>query len=123
MDFLISLFNDVDHILSGIQYGILAVVLLFAFFVLIFSTFDPEMPLIGDFLLDKLFFSSKKHNLDPNSEMIGSIVNVLDWSGDKGRICYNGEIWRAVSKEPLDLKSDDTVLITEVDKLLVTVAR
>ncbi len=70
-----------------------------------------------------LFMSLEDSKNEINEKMIGLQATVISWDSLNGHVRVNGEIWRAVSKEPLDLKSDDTVLITEVDKLLVTVAR
>lgn len=53
--------------------------------------------------------------------MIGQDATVLEWSGTKGRVRVEGEIWRARSKSDMELQPDDTVKIEAVNKLDLTV--
>ena len=53
--------------------------------------------------------------------LIGSVANVVEWSGKRGRIHVQGEIWRAESESNLDLKEDDKVIITKLKDLTLTI--
>ncbi len=53
--------------------------------------------------------------------MIGSQATVLAWSGKKGQVRIEGEIWKAYSAHRLDLTPNDEVTIEAVDKLKLVV--
>jgi len=49
----------------------------------------------------------------------GRLVEVRDWRDGEGRVFLNGEIWRAVSSDPL--LPGDKALVRKVDGLTLTV--
>lgn len=53
--------------------------------------------------------------------MIGARAVVLDWSGKKGQVRFEGEIWKASSAHRLDLSPNDEVTIEAVEKLQLIV--
>jgi len=53
--------------------------------------------------------------------MIGQDVMVIAWSGNKGRIEFEGEAWKAVGEG--DIKSGDAVTIKNHDKMTLTVTK
>lgn len=53
--------------------------------------------------------------------MIGSPAAVTSWNGHKGKVVYEGEDWRAVSDNTF--KKGDTVHITALDKMTLTVEK
>ncbi|MCB1839981.1 MAG: hypothetical protein KDI61_06955 [Alphaproteobacteria bacterium] len=53
--------------------------------------------------------------------MIGARAIVLDWSGKKGQVRIDGEIWKASSLHRLDLVPNDEVTIEAVEKLKLIV--
>ncbi len=53
--------------------------------------------------------------------MIGAKAVVLDWSGKRGQVRFDGEIWKASSTHRLDLSPNDEVTIDAVEKLQVIV--
>lgn len=53
--------------------------------------------------------------------MIGEKASVLEWDGTRGSVRYEGEIWNAHSKDEIDLNADDTVTISAVSKLDLTI--
>ncbi len=53
--------------------------------------------------------------------MINQPATVLDWSGTKGKVRFEGEIWEAHSAAEMDLTKDDTVKIESVGKKQLTI--
>jgi membrane-bound serine protease (ClpP class) len=53
--------------------------------------------------------------------MIGKEVMVIAWTGNKGRIEYEGEAWRAIGDG--DIKSGDVVLIQGYDNMTLSVTK
>ncbi|MGH1377623.1 MAG: NfeD family protein [Alphaproteobacteria bacterium] len=53
--------------------------------------------------------------------MIGEEATVLEWNGKNGSVRYEGEIWNAQSKTEYDLNPKDTVKVSEVTKLNLTI--
>ncbi|MBI1301028.1 MAG: hypothetical protein GC137_05125 [Alphaproteobacteria bacterium] len=53
--------------------------------------------------------------------MIGQKAVIVDWSGKKGTVRFEGEIWKAHAKSDMDLKAGDDVHIEAVNKLNLTI--
>jgi len=53
--------------------------------------------------------------------MIGQKAEVTSWKGDKGKIIFEGEDWRAISDAPLE--KGDYVTITTYHKMTLTVKK
>ncbi len=53
--------------------------------------------------------------------MIGQQVMVIAWTGNKGRIEFEGEAWKAVGEG--DIQSGDAVTITDMNKMTLTVLK
>ena len=46
-----------------------------------------------------------------HEKMIGSVATVLNWTGDRGQVIWNGEIWREVARHGAAVASGDKVVI------------
>ncbi len=55
--------------------------------------------------------------------MIGDTARVQYWSGNSGRISHEGTSWQAYSASDFALEKGDTVIITELNGLLVTIKK
>lgn len=53
--------------------------------------------------------------------MIGQKATILKWSGKKGSVRFEGEIWKAKSETEMDLNKDDEVTIQSLNKLDLTI--
>lgn len=53
--------------------------------------------------------------------MIGEQATILEWDGTRGAVRYEGEIWKAKSNVDVNLNPDDTVTISAVKKLNLTI--
>ncbi len=53
--------------------------------------------------------------------MIGAKAIILEWSGKRGKVRVEGEIWKASSSHRLDLAPNDEVTIEAVEKLQLVV--
>ena len=53
--------------------------------------------------------------------MIGEKATIIAWDGTRGSVRYEGEIWNAQSSIEFDLNPDDTVKISAVKKLDLTI--
>ena len=55
--------------------------------------------------------------------MIGDTARVQNWNGNSGRISHEGTSWQACSETEITLEKGDTVVITELTGLLVTIKK
>jgi len=62
----------------------------------------------------------QKISTGPES-MVGGTAQIVEWSGVKGRVRVQGEIWSAFSDETYDLKKDDEVLVSKVEGLEIKI--
>jgi membrane-bound serine protease (ClpP class) len=78
---------------------------------------------IGFFILifGYLWRSRSRKVLGGSEEMIGAEAEVLDAYGQEYRVRCHGEIWRAVSDEPL--QAGDTVHVVSIDNLILSVTK
>jgi membrane-bound serine protease (ClpP class) len=53
--------------------------------------------------------------------MIGHAGEVVEWHGNSGRVRVQGEIWKAVSQTPVNLKKDDKITVESVDNLVLKI--
>ena len=53
--------------------------------------------------------------------LIGSAAEIVEWSGKKGRVRVQGEIWKAQSDAAMDLKEGDKVAITKLENLTLII--
>ncbi|PCI56915.1 MAG: hypothetical protein COB36_01185 [Alphaproteobacteria bacterium] len=53
--------------------------------------------------------------------MIGEQASILEWNGTRGSVRYEGEIWKAKSNTDINLNPDDTVTISAIKKLNLTI--
>ena len=71
-------------------------------------------------LVGRLAFKSRRSKRVTGREaMIGSMAQVMDWSGGSGHVLTQGERWKAVAEEPL--KADQRVRIVGLDGLTLRV--
>ena len=49
--------------------------------------------------------------------MLGEKVSIIEWSGTNGSVNFEGEIWKAKSKDKMELNKDDEVTIKSINKL------
>lgn len=62
----------------------------------------------------------KKMSVCGATGMVGKVGEVKDWQGTEGKVFVNGELWRAVSDDPL--LSKDKVIIKKLKGLTLKVA-
>ena len=62
----------------------------------------------------------KKMSVCGATGMLGKVGEVKDWQGTEGKVFVNGELWRAVSDDPLLPR--DKVIIKELEGLTLKVA-
>lgn len=53
--------------------------------------------------------------------MIGHKAVVAEWSGTKGQVRIQGELWQAVSEQPMDLVAHEKVTVSAVDGLVLKI--
>ncbi len=53
--------------------------------------------------------------------MIGQSARIVDWSGTKGQVRVQGELWLAKSDRPMDLAADEDVTVDAVEGLVVKI--
>jgi membrane-bound serine protease (ClpP class) len=53
--------------------------------------------------------------------MIGAEAEIVDWHGTKGRVRIQGEVWKAVSAQAMELKKGEKVRIAAIDDLTLTI--
>ena len=53
--------------------------------------------------------------------MIGQNAKVIEWNETSGSVNFEGEIWKAKSNAPLDLKEGDEAIVKDVDKLEIII--
>lgn len=65
-----------------------------------------------------------KASTGPQS-MIGNKASIIEWdnTSNQGSLRYDGEIWKAVSEEKLNLNPGDQVAIKKVSKLKLTITK
>lgn len=65
---------------------------------------------------------SRRHKPSTGAEsMIGQPAEVIEWHGQKGRVLISGEIWKARTDRPADLKKGSEVTIESVEKLTLKI--
>ncbi|MGE4314466.1 MAG: NfeD family protein [Pseudobdellovibrionaceae bacterium] len=79
-------------------------------------------------LITGLFFfyfqkSLKGPNTSGQESLIGETAQIIEWSGKKGKVRIQGEMWQAVSDEPENFTPDQHVEITGAKKLTLTVKK
>ena len=104
---ILLLMSDTTHF-----YG-LSVEIVIAIGVLIFITFAA----FGYYVL-KIYGRKTTTGIEA---MIGQEVMVIAWTGNKGRIEFEGEAWRAVGDG--DIQSGDVVRILDYDNMTLTVKK
>lgn len=104
---VLLLLSDVTHF-----YG-LSVESVIAIGTLIFITFAA----FGYYVL-KIYGRKTTTGIE---SMIGQQVMVIAWTGNKGRIEFEGEAWRAIGEG--DITSGDAVTIIEYDNMTLTVKK
>jgi len=97
---------------SGDFYG-LSIEIVIAIGLLIFITFA----IFGYYVL-KIYKRDKTTGIE---SMIGKQVMVIAWTGNKGRIEYEGEAWRAIGDG--DIQSGDAVTILDYQNMTLTVKK
>lgn len=61
----------------------------------------------------------RKKSVSGPAGMIGEIGKIIEWSEKEGKIFVHGELWNAISEEPLS--KGDKVIILEVKGLTLRV--
>jgi membrane protein implicated in regulation of membrane protease activity len=67
-----------------------------------------------------LLIGRKRRSPDVLGQLIGKEATVTVWKQSQGQVFVRGEIWRAVSKEPL--LPGEKVIVQKVDGLTLTVS-
>lgn len=75
-----------------------------------------EVVIVGTVITVHMWLRNKKATTGTES-MIGATATVLGWSGTKGSVRVEGEIWKALSSNELELKPDEEVTIETINKL------
>ncbi|MCK5374733.1 MAG: hypothetical protein KAJ40_05570 [Alphaproteobacteria bacterium] len=65
----------------------------------------------------------KQKVVSGTESMINDNATIIEWDGQKGSVRYDGEIWKAMSEEPLTVKPDDKVTIKAVNKLELVITQ
>lgn len=79
-----------------------------------------EVLMLGACVFVVLYLRGKKITTGIES-MIGESAEVIEWSGNKGRVRVQGEDWKAVSDTPI--KTDDTVIVQKIKNLTLIVTK
>lgn len=93
-------------------------------FVLPLSSILTTVLLLAGFVSVVLYLVGKAQLRKPrqgDKVLIGTAATVRSWNGAQGKVFLRGEIWNAVSKEPIFVSSGDIVQIIRVDGLTLTV--
>lgn len=72
-----------------------------------------------------IYLVTRAHMRRPSlgaQNLIGQTALVRSWSGTSGTVFVRGEIWNASTETPAELQHDDTVIITAVEGLHLTVS-
>ncbi len=76
-------------------------------------------------LLVGLFFAVRRTNRGKQEtgteSMIGGRAEIVEWEGKSGRVRIQGEIWKAVSGNVLDIGEGKNVIVESVNDLELTV--
>ncbi len=54
--------------------------------------------------------------------MIGEKASIIDWSGQKGNVRFEGEIWKAHSDDVMELNQGEDVIIEAINKLSLKIS-
>ncbi|TVM36122.1 nodulation protein NfeD [Oceanidesulfovibrio marinus] len=93
-------------------------------FVLPLSSILTTVLLLAGFVSVVLYLVGKAQLRKPrqgDKVLIGTAATVRSWNGAQGKVFLRGEIWNAVSKEPIFVSTGDIVQIIRVDGLTLTV--
>lgn len=93
-------------------------------FVLPLSSILTTVLLLAGFVSVVLYLVGKAQLRKPrqgDKVLIGTAATVRSWNGAQGKVFLRGEIWNAVSKEPIFISTGDIVQIIRVDGLTLTV--
>jgi membrane-bound ClpP family serine protease len=63
----------------------------------------------------------KKRSVTGPEGLLGKTVEVKHWADEEGRVLVRGELWKAVSKDPLT--EGDKAVVEKVDGLTLIVKR
>lgn len=72
------------------------------------------------------WWESKYEKIEPKvgtETMIGDTAKVISWNGKSGRVFHEGESWKAVSTEKVEMLKGEEVTITHVDVLTITIKK
>ncbi len=72
--------------------------------------------------LGMVITSLRQKKITGREEIIGATAEVVHWQDDHGEVLLTGEIWQARCAAPHVLNKGDTVRVTALDGLVVTVA-
>ena len=66
------------------------------------------------------FFIRNRKSFCGTDGMLDKVVEVKDWRDGQGRVFFEGEIWMAVSGDPL--RPGDEAVVQQVDGLVLKIA-
>ena len=59
----------------------------------------------------------RRESITGPAGMIGDEAEIIEWTGDAGRVRIQGEIWSATSGEVFDARPGDKVIVSQVNGL------
>ncbi len=86
----------------------------------LFSIAFIEFGLIALIVFVHLWLKKQKA-ITGKQAMIGANVTIIEWDKNKGSVNFEGEIWKAASKESMDLNKGDKATIKSINKLELTI--
>ncbi len=79
-----------------------------------------EIIIIGAIIFVYVWLRKQKA-ITGKQAMIGEKATVIEWDGTSGSVNFEGEIWKARSKNKIELSEGDNVTIKSIDKLELTI--
>lgn len=113
-NYIAAIVNDIGVFLDNI--GTILLTILFIVFVSILIV--PEF-FVGLWNLEQ----ERNNPTTGTNRMINGTATVVNWNDKSGRVSYDGESWKAVSKDIIKLEQGDKVIITHIDKMTLTIMK
>ncbi len=79
-----------------------------------------EIIIIGSIIFVYVWLKKQKA-ITGKQAMISEKATVIEWDGTSGAVNFEGEIWKAISKDNVELNEGDRVTIKSIDKLELTI--
>ncbi len=86
----------------------------------LFSIAFIEFFVIGLVVFVHLWLRKQKY-ITGRQAMIDANVTIIEWDKTSGSVNFEGEIWKARSKDALELSKNDIVTIESINKLELTI--